>query len=67
MCCPNTTPRRRSSRNPGGCDQKLKLLTRTATNTYFPPVYTVISLPSEKDALIRLVDSLGTAWDSLCS
>jgi hypothetical protein len=42
-------------REPLGCNQKLKLLTRTATNTYFPQVYTVISLPSEDDALTRLV------------
>ncbi len=45
-------------RDPNGCDQKLKLLTRTATNTYFPQVYTVISLPSEEDELTRLVDGL---------
>ena len=45
-------------RDPDGCDQKLKLLTRTATNTYFPQVYTVISLPSEEDELTRLVDEL---------
>jgi len=37
-------------RDPSGCDKKLlKLLTRTATNTCFPQVYTVISLPSEED------------------
>jgi hypothetical protein len=36
-------------RDPDGCDQKLKLLTRTATNTYFPQVYTVISLPTAED------------------
>ena len=45
-------------RDPNGCDQKLKLLTRTATNTYFPQVYTVISLPTEEDELTRLVDEL---------
>ncbi len=45
-------------RDPNGCDQKLKLLTRTATNTYFPQVYTVISLPTAEDELTRLVDSL---------
>ncbi len=44
-------------RDPNGCDQKLKLLTRTATNTYFPQVYTVISLPTEEDELIRLVEN----------
>src|SRR5581483_853367 len=45
-------------RDPDGCDQKLKLLTRTATNTYFPQVYTVISLPTEEDELTKLVDEL---------
>jgi hypothetical protein len=45
-------------RDPNGCDQKLKLLTRTATNTYFPQVYTVISLPTEEDALTRVVDEV---------
>jgi hypothetical protein len=45
-------------RDPNGCGQKLKLLTRTATNTYFPQVYTVISLPTEEDDLTRLVDSV---------
>jgi hypothetical protein len=45
-------------RDPNGCDQKLKLLTRTATNTYFPQVYTVISLPTAEDELMRLVESL---------
>jgi hypothetical protein len=45
-------------RDPDGCDQKLKLLTRTATNTYFPQIYTVISLPTEEDELTKLVDEL---------
>jgi Domain of unknown function (DUF1998) len=45
-------------RDSNGCDQKLKLLTRTATNTYFPQVYTVISLPTAEDELMRLVDAL---------
>jgi len=44
--------------DPEECGEKLKLLTRTATNTYFPQVYTVISLPTEEDELTRLVDSL---------
>ncbi|UIY40816.1 DUF1998 domain-containing protein [Methylobacterium radiotolerans] len=45
-------------RDPDGCGDgttPLKLLTRTATNTYFPQVLTVISLPSEEDALTKLV------------
>jgi hypothetical protein len=45
-------------RDPNGCGQRLKLLTRTAANTYFPQVYTVISLPIEEDELTRLVDSV---------
>jgi hypothetical protein len=45
-------------RDPNGCGDNLKLLTRTATNTYFPQVYTVISLPSEEDELTRLVRDL---------
>lgn len=45
-------------RDANGCGLKLKLLTRTATNTYFPQVYTVISLPVEDDELTRLVDEL---------
>jgi hypothetical protein len=44
--------------DPDGCDQDLKLLTRTATNTYFPQVLTVISLPSEEDDLTMVIDEL---------
>lgn len=51
-------------RDPDGCGDNLKLLTRTATNTYFPQVYTVISLPSEEDELSRLVDELLASWVS---
>jgi len=54
-------------RDPNGCGQKLKLLTRTATNTYFPQVYTVISLPSEEDELTRLVDGLSAELNSVLS
>jgi hypothetical protein len=45
-------------RDPNGCDQNLKLLIRTATNTYFPQTLTVISLPSEEDELTSLIDQL---------
>jgi hypothetical protein len=45
-------------RDPAGCGDSLRLLIRTATNTYFPQVYTVISLPAEEDELTRLVDDL---------
>jgi hypothetical protein len=44
--------------DPEGCGDNLKLLTRTATNTYFPQVHTVISLPTEEDALSQLVDEV---------
>ena len=42
-------------KDPDGCDLNLKLLTRTATNTYFPQVLTIISLPSEEDELTKMV------------
>jgi hypothetical protein len=42
-------------RDPAGCDKLLRFLTRTATNTYFPQVATVISLPSAENALSALV------------
>jgi hypothetical protein len=45
-------------RDPDGCGDKLKLLTRTATNTYFPQVLTVISLPTEEDELTKLVHEI---------
>jgi hypothetical protein len=44
------------------CGNKLKLLTRTATNTYFSQVATVISLPQGTDALAKSVD---LAWANL--
>lgn len=40
------------------CTEDLKFLTRTATNTYFPQVISVISLPEQQDELQRLL-SLG--------
>ena len=40
-----------------GCANKLRLLIRTATNTYFSQVATVISLPQADDTLSRLVQS----------
>jgi hypothetical protein len=45
-------------KDPDGCGLNLKLLTRTATNTYFPQVLTIISLPSEEDELTKLVAEL---------
>jgi hypothetical protein len=47
-----------TDRDPNNCGQKLKLLTRTATNTYFPQVYTVISLPTAEDELTKLVQNV---------
>lgn len=41
---------------PGGCTEKLRFLTRTATNGYFPQVLTVISLPAAEDELTRLIE-----------
>ena len=43
------------SKDPNGCTQELKLLTRSATNTYFSQVATVISLPQIVDELSRRV------------
>ncbi len=45
-------------RDPDGCTHNLKLLTRTATNTYFPQVLTVISLPAEDDELTKRVSEI---------
>jgi hypothetical protein len=44
-------------RDPKGCDNNLKLLTRSATNTYFPQVAAVISLPAGEDILTKLIIS----------
>ena len=41
--------------DPNKCALPLRLLTRTATNAYFPQVATVISLPSSEDRLTELV------------
>src|SRR5215472_6244144 len=42
-------------RDPAGCDLFLRLLIRTATNTCFPQIAAVISLPSAEDVLSALV------------
>ncbi len=42
-------------RDPVNCDLLLRLLTRSATNTYFPQVAVVISLPEADDELTRRV------------
>jgi hypothetical protein len=51
-----------SGRDPNGCTQMLRLLTRSATNTYFPQVTRVISLPTSVDQLAELVRSV---WSGL--
>lgn len=51
------------SPEPGGCDENLRFLTRTATNAYFPQVLTVISLPAAEDELTRLVEAQLDAID----
>lgn len=45
--------------DPTPCDapKRLQLLTRSATNTYFPQVATVISLPEAEDTLARHVQA----------
>lgn len=42
-------------RDPADCGKDLRFLTRTATNTCFPQVATVMSLPIGEDTLSRLV------------
>lgn len=52
--------------DPDGCDNSLRLLTRSATNTYFPQIVRVISLPEANDALDKALDAV---WSnvSTCS
>lgn len=47
-------------RDPDGCDapKGLRLLSRSATNTYFPQVARVISLPQADDELAKRIGSL---------
>jgi hypothetical protein len=53
-----------NGRDPNGCTHMLRLLTRSATNTYFPQVTRIISLPTAVDQLAELVRSV---WSSLQS
>jgi hypothetical protein len=46
------------SRNREPCSNRLKLLIRTATNTYFTQLVTVISLAQEVDALAKAVEGI---------
>jgi hypothetical protein len=54
-------------RDPNGCQHMLRLLTRSATNTYFPQVSRVISLPASVDQLAELVRSVWSAIQSCSS
>ena len=51
-----------NDRDPNACDKTLRLLTRSATNTYFPQIARVISLPQAVDALAR---NLETVWTDI--
>ncbi|MET3892701.1 hypothetical protein ABIE41_003777 [Bosea sp. OAE506] len=51
-----------NGRDPNGCNHMLRLLTRSATNTYFPQITRVISLPESVDQLADLVASV---WSEL--
>ncbi|MDB5541246.1 MAG: hypothetical protein JWQ89_2973, partial [Devosia sp.] len=48
-------------RDPNGCTHDLRLLIRSATNTYFPQVAKVISLPQTLDELDRRIEAVWTA------
>ena len=54
-------------RDPQGCAHMLKLLTRTAMNTYFPQVARVISLPPSLDQLAALIESVWSVLQSCVS
>jgi hypothetical protein len=56
-----------NSRDPDGCGHMLRLLTRSATNTYFPQVTRVISLPASVDQLAELVRSVWSALQTCAS
>lgn len=44
------------------CGEQNRLLVRTASNSYFPQVLSVISLPDRDDAVVQAVDRV---WDSV--
>lgn len=48
--------------DPDGCTESLRLLTRSATNTYFPQIVRVISLPEASD---KLDEALATIWSNV--
>lgn len=43
------------------CNEYNRLLVRTASNAYFPQIFTVISLPDRDEALVKAVDQ---AWEA---
>lgn len=45
--------------NEAGCPETPKMLARTASNTYFPQVVSVLSIP---DSAQRIKDAVGAAW-----
>jgi|GEM_PF-859744 len=45
----------------GKCDQKSRLLIRSASNAYFPQMLSAISIPSDLGELVQIVESL---WDA---
>src|SRR5699024_9675250 len=45
-----------------GCREQLHFLSRSATNTYFPQTVTLVSLPTQEDALSLAIRS---HWSSL--
>jgi len=57
--CQGERPWLRERKDPAGCDEPLRLMIRTATNTYFHQSLTVISLPAEEDELARILGELG--------
>ncbi|MGJ5206130.1 DrmB family protein [Bradyrhizobium sp. HKCCYLR20261] len=61
---PWLTPRRDASET---CTEDLRLLPRSATNTYFPQTVTVISLTKSNDALRQAIAQNKTAIDSIRS
>lgn len=48
--------------DPDGCTESLRLLTRSATNTYFPQIVRVISLPEASD---KLDEAIATIWSNI--
>ena len=65
--CKGERPWLKERTDPDGCDEWLRLMIRTATNTYFPQALTVISLPAEDDELTRIVTGLGQHLEKVTS